>query len=1047
MRNPINRSNIRRPLKGILLLAILFVASNLFISSVSQFFIVNREIDNIGSYYKSIGTIQPLDENNYYINEAQELISGDPMIDYEDNRRYTLGFIEGLYNPIYRHMENLKEDDDYKTFLGDNIFTAKLEMAHKSLSADSIHEGSVLILHVKERLAGFPNYMKSDTRYAVGFFSHSVETGEKIEFINDDIIDELFKLEPGKTFIFRTYNIRTLNEGGLIKPLYDGGPLYEELDDDGHIDWDNPKWEKLKEDINVLNQNIISYSIIGTKDMTSMPITQESMKDYYLKEGRWINEEDNENQNHVAVINEDFARTRGIKIGDNIEIKMRDTEKGNNYLASAKDRRDWKTYHTSEPISFEVVGIFSLRLAKKMASRGREIYVPDSTMPKEFGNYYNLGEKTPDIYSYFYSFTLKNIEDESTFVEKYKNPLEKLGYELYFVENNGESFLNTANPVKRSSQISFSLFSILLILMQAFVVYLYVDGHRLNYAIERILGIPAWVSGAHLILPLILYGSAVSTIGGFLGYNNALGKSEILLADLAEISQTTVCSGLDIKYFILFIIMSMIPFIVMLFLKVRQLNNSSIIDLINDNKKKNNIIDKDVNIEENMKIDTTSIIDLYSNDGQAIVNNKYMPLNGRQLTKKDSRKGLRSFSINYCLRSKISSMLLILLAGIFVFSLLWMNYLIIRNNDLINKAFDEIIIAGEIVIVDDGKEMRTLRGPISGSHIDNFSKTELLYDYTSLSSMSYTELYINRNGIESKYELSKKDKKGFLIHTPIFTIKASNKLYNSEIDKMTLTKLNIMDGYSLEDFSREYTADYNNRLNPRILNENGNEEVPVLVSNKAMEHFGLRLGDRIFLEPDPEFRSIVHAYGTIVGTFENLETGILPSGYIRADKESELFIYPLSALQLLEKDKLYYETLEFGFNPQKNREVLAQKEELKKMVANNPFNDFLTELNIWDGELINVVEPLEKNLSLLEVLYPVTFGLSIIIASILAFMMVIRRSIDVAILRILGVKSKEVQWNLFRENLVLVIIGIIISCITIISITINSYKLLFNRII
>ena len=138
---------------------------------------------------------------------------------------------------------------------------------------------------------------------------------------------------------------------------------------------------------------------------------------------------------------------------------------------------------------------------------------------------------------------------------------------------------------------------------------------------------------------------------------------------------------------------------------------------------------------------------------------------------------------------------------------------------------------------------------------------------------------------------------------------------------------------------------------------------------------------------------------------------------------------------------LYYETLEFEFNPEKNREVLAQKEELEKMVANNPFNDFLTELNIWDGELINVVEPLEKNLSLLEVLYPVTFGLSIIIASILAFMMVIRRSIDVAILRILGVKSKEVQWNLFRENLVLVVIGIIISCITIISITINSYSI------
>lgn len=73
------------------------------------------------------------------------------------------------------------EDNDYKILLGDNIFTAKLEKAHKYLSADSIYEGSVLILHVKERLAGFPNFAKEDTRYDVGFISHSVETGEKIE--------------------------------------------------------------------------------------------------------------------------------------------------------------------------------------------------------------------------------------------------------------------------------------------------------------------------------------------------------------------------------------------------------------------------------------------------------------------------------------------------------------------------------------------------------------------------------------------------------------------------------------------------------------------------------------------------------------------------------------------------------------------------------------------------------------------------------------------------------------------------------------------------
>ena len=111
------------------------------------------------------------------------------------------------------------------------------------------------------------------------------------------------------------------------------------------------------------------------------------------------------------------------------------------------------------------------------------------------------------------------------------------------------------------------------------------------------------------------------------------------------------------------------------------------------------------------------------------------------------------------------------------------------------------------------------------------------------------------------------------------------------------------------------------------------------------------------------------------------------------------------------------------------------------LYIDNIYDDIRCELKLWDDELINVVEPLEKSLSLLEVLYPVTFVLSIIIAGMLAFMVAIGRSKDVAILRILGVKSKEVQWNLFRENLILILIGIILACGLIIGITANDYPI------
>ena len=103
MKNPVSVSNIRRPLRLILLLAILLIASNLFISSISQFYIVNREIDNIGRYYKSIGTIVPTNFN-FNIKEARELISSDPMIEFEDNKRQTIGMIDELYS-VKRHSQ------------------------------------------------------------------------------------------------------------------------------------------------------------------------------------------------------------------------------------------------------------------------------------------------------------------------------------------------------------------------------------------------------------------------------------------------------------------------------------------------------------------------------------------------------------------------------------------------------------------------------------------------------------------------------------------------------------------------------------------------------------------------------------------------------------------------------------------------------------------------------------------------------------------------------------------------------------------------------
>ena len=1044
MKNPIHKHNIRRPLKGILLLIMLLVASNLFISSISQFFIINREVDNIGEYYRSIGTIVPTDYN-YNVREAQEIITGDPMIDFEDNKRQTIGIIDGLYS-IERHSPSISSLEGSN--LEDVIFIGEIDSVYKSRSADNIYQGSILVTKVSEILAGIPDLIDGVSsnsqikEHHIGFLSHSLTTGEKYEYINDGVIDELFQLEPGKKYLFRAFIEPKLNEGSIVKPLYEGGPLYMELDDNGYIDWDDPEYKIIKDEIDFINENIISYNLIGTKDMTAFPEIQDSMEDYYLVEGRWLNKEDNENQNHVVIIHETIANMYEINIGDKLEIKMRDSEYGE-FLASEKDHKEWRNYYTSEPTTFEVVGIFESNVMPYVLYGN--MYVPDSTIPTALGRYNKKTNELVPIYPHMYSFVLKSPENESAFIEKYKDSLEELGYKLNFVINNGESFLETSKPIKQSTAISLVLFSILLILIQGFVVHIYIDGHKLNYAIERALGIPAKVSGRHLIGPLIISGSIASVIGGYIGYKNAIEKSMELLKDLIETTEISINLGLDIKYFVLFIVLSMVPFVIILLFRMNQLKNSSVIDLINNNRNKK--VAKDETENESYEIvKATNISTKIDYEGEGLTETigyakREVKTDEKEIIKKNSQKALKRLSLNHTLRSKFTSILLIVLAGIFVFSLLWMNYLTIKNTDIIDRAYKENVIVGDIVIRDDGGIARVDVGSINGRHIENLFKTGLIQDYTAIAEMYYEELYIDRAGVVEKYELGEKDKIHFLTRKPTFVVYASNKSYNSDDAAITFTELDFVEGYSLEDFNKEYIGDYSDRSNPIIINEKGEEGFPILISNKAMEHFDLELGDKIFLKPNLKLRnSSIEAYGTIVGSFKEFDRGKDFYGYSYINQEFDLFIYPISVLEAIEGE-LYYNKLEFKFKPEKNKELMERKDDLRKIVSNNPFNDFPTELKLWDEELTNVIEPLEKNISLLEVLYPITFILSILIAGILSFIMVLRRILDVAILRILGVKEKEVRKSLFMENIILTLIGIIISTIIIIIITSKSYPI------
>lgn len=116
-------------------------------------------------------------------------------------------------------------------------------------------------------------------------------------------------------------------------------------------------------------------------------------------------------------------------------------------------------------------------------------------------------------------------------------------------------------------------------------------------------------------------------------------------------------------------------------------------------------------------------------------------------------RALFSFSMKSTTRSPVSSLSLVLFAGIFVFALLWMNHLVIRNHKLIDQAYDETLIGGEVRSTTAGYNLEGIKSShIPGSHITALRKTGLLKNYHAIEEMDYNELFFKEK--EEKYSMS-----------------------------------------------------------------------------------------------------------------------------------------------------------------------------------------------------------------------------------------------------------------------------------------------------
>ena len=510
------KSSFRQPFRTLLLILLVGMTSFAFVSKAVEYIIVQRETGRLGGYYRSIGSLEPLNKAEYDVSLGASLIQGSPYLAYEDRRRYSSGVMPDIWNPDVL-LGGL--DGNGMWFYG----TLINQQTIVKNDAQQTSVGYALTFVVDQVLAGFPDDIQAGSGKAIS-----------LPFVfagHEDAIPKIEAMALGQRYLVRGWKDIQYHSDPSWQPptsdfqmraLDDAGLWYVPVAGGVGVDFTAPGLAAIKNDIDILNENDHAWFITGTSDMSAMPEMQASSHIYYLADGRWLNHQDDLGGRRVIVIQKGFADKQKLKVGDSLTMTLRGLKDPYGAYIWGKDRESWRSYPTYQE-TFEIVGIYD----NLGSYPSNDVYVPNSVLPADVADQLNL------LYSSSYSFVLDSSQHQEAFVNQYKDALTKLGFSLDFVENNGAAFWASVTPLQRSALAGLVIYSVVLLLALVLATFLYLGQRRKDYAILRALGVPKDQANRQASLPILLMGAAGVLVGGIPAWGYALEKSAESLSKLA----------------------------------------------------------------------------------------------------------------------------------------------------------------------------------------------------------------------------------------------------------------------------------------------------------------------------------------------------------------------------------------------------------------------------------------------------------------------------------------------------------------------------------
>ena len=1008
------KSTLRQPLRSILLLLLIGLLSAAFTVRVVEYVLIQRETGRLGDYYRAIGTLQSANSEEYNDVAGADLIAKSKYVGLEDRRRCCSGVLQGMYNgDTHGEMSDGYEKSEYDV----GVHNSDVFVYGKLLSTPALfkiggwatgeeHEAYQFKFQVDQVEAGYPE---------------NVSEGKTVTlyWITDgkDISSILEELHVGDRYFLKAfYDARTTNmlqwdtpsENLIVKPLNDSGLWFLPVEPGESVNLESPELDGLREELELLRENLSAMLVVGTKDMSAMPNVQQVSKTYYLAEGRWLDRNDDRNTRKVCVVHQEFANFRGLSVGDTITLTLRNLEPANlgeegcyGYILDGEKWENWRDFSTQTE-TFEIVGLYGMisrNYGGELTCHNTVMYIPDSCMPEGFG-------ADPETMVWDYSFVLKSSQDEAAFLGENREALEELGYSVSFVENHSENFWASVTPMRQSATFSAAVFAGVLLLGLVLAAFLYLLLRRRDFAILRAMGVPNGPAARGLLGPVALLGLLGIAAGSIPAWGYAMRKTAETLATISGPEGAEVSVELSRLYLVGICACVWALLVAFVAIGAGRLSRRPALELLQGaaggRKKRKKTSQKPRQLEEKPgKV---------SQPGKArLVEN--VPTWQVQT---DALKGLprgrgpgMGVSGRYVLRqirrAPLKSALAMALALGFVVALGWMDLTAERSQAEADRLYETTVVEAKITQSNPSMSVGT-SNIINKSTVDAILETGLVQDVYLESRLGHSFVApFAADNADMEYDESR------MIRNVTYYGLNQPEAYCARNG----IEITYAPGWDDGIFTEEWSLD-----------DTKKREIPVVLSTNMLTQLGLELENEFYAECDQTKNGNGgRSYGRylVVGQY----TG-------QASMEGDPVLLGLSALLAAEERLALepaYSVAEFVLDPVKNRELSARREELKELVAQPNAGALDLTLVLWDEELTQVVGPLEQNVRLMSVLYPVTAALSVLIAIGVSVLLLFQSAREMAALRAMGCTRRRVTGMFSCQQGLLCLLGILLGLV------------------